>query len=463
VEDYRVTIGVALSVIPLGNHIYQFEVINATPGGLVTFLYGQNPGNLFLPAYGVTVGVTDPTFFAQGIAGSNGTATAIFVAPPGLQGVTLYFDAFEQAPNAQANPDLLSFAPLRAADGQGAGSEDIDGSQLQPIIDEAIQRWSEAGLSSEQVQLLGTVAFTIADLPDARLAHTYQATVVVDCDGAGHGWYVDPTPGSDEEFTQYEGGTELSSVEGPTAGQMDLLTAIMHEMGHVLDLPDTATQPAGNTLMAESLAVGTRRLPDLAAVKWSDEGDVALVAAAQAGQADVIVSGTAGNDSLRFQPGAPYHTILVNDARYTVAAASVGEVPIDGQLGQDSVALVDSQGDDEAHLYPTYASIEGPGYRANVTGAERTRVYANRNGNDQVFLHDGPGNDRLVARPEWVKLWGAGFDNLAAGFEKINVVSESANDIDRAFFRDSGNNPIDKDTFDGLVDYALSIEDDWLY
>lgn len=68
---------------------------------------------------------------------------------------------------------------------------------------------------------------------------------MIDADAAGHGWFLDPTPALDEEF---------DSAGDSSMTQMDLLTAIMHEMGHVLGFDHGE---AG--LMFEALASGRRQ------------------------------------------------------------------------------------------------------------------------------------------------------------------------------------------------------------
>jgi hypothetical protein len=88
---------------------------------------------------------------------------------------------------------------------------------------------------------------------------------------------------------------------------MDLLTAVMHEMGHVLGLPDTDAPP--DDLMYINLVDGERRLPDAADVAQANTdtatypslaqaSEGALPVSAQAPSGTPIVVGTAGNDTI---------------------------------------------------------------------------------------------------------------------------------------------------------------------
>ena len=48
---------------------------------------------------------------------------------------------------------------------------------------------------------LKSVQFTIADLPGSELGLAREGAITIDnADAAGHGWFVDPTPATDEEF-----------------------------------------------------------------------------------------------------------------------------------------------------------------------------------------------------------------------------------------------------------------------
>ena len=80
--------------------------------------------------------------------------------------------------------------------------------------------------------------------------------MTLSADAAGHGWFADPSPGRDEEFTPGSPGSPLVALPGsPAAVKEDLLTAVLHEMGHLAGSPD-----GGSGLMAGSLTAGTRDL-----------------------------------------------------------------------------------------------------------------------------------------------------------------------------------------------------------
>jgi hypothetical protein len=70
--------------------------------------------------------------------------------------------------------------------------------------------------------------------------------VVLDVDAAGHGWYVDNAQG-----------------DAVPDDRMDLLTAVLHEMGHAIGLAHVAGE---DELMAAIQQPGARRLPTAADV-----------------------------------------------------------------------------------------------------------------------------------------------------------------------------------------------------
>ena len=100
------------------------------------------------------------------------------------------------------------------------------------------------------------------------------AHITIDTNAAGHGWFVDPTPSSNSEFTHAVNAAGTDLFTDPTnaaAGHLDLLTTVIHELGHVLGLPDATSAADVNDLMYINLVDGERRLPDAADVAQAGE------------------------------------------------------------------------------------------------------------------------------------------------------------------------------------------------
>lgn len=129
---------------------------------------------------------------------------------------------------------------------------------LQPIIEEGIARWQR----STDVDLRGRlerVNFRISSLSDNVLATTHQDTITIDADAAGRGWFIDSTPADDDEFSPGSISGELRSNGTDSSEiQFDLLTVVMHELGHILGLGHD--EPASPVMQA-TLIEGVRRLP----------------------------------------------------------------------------------------------------------------------------------------------------------------------------------------------------------
>jgi hypothetical protein len=130
--------------------------------------------------------------------------------------------------------------------------------ELDATLQAAIARWIETGLTAEQIEALRNVHFTLADMPGLYLGAYSPDGVRLDFDAAGYGWYVDSTPLSDGEFTLNGDGRLIATGQN---GQIDLLTTIMHELGHALGLSDNYAQTARASLMYGFLPAGERRLP----------------------------------------------------------------------------------------------------------------------------------------------------------------------------------------------------------
>jgi len=95
------------------------------------------------------------------------------------------------------------------------------------------------------------IDFQVADFSSLNLGREMRDVIYIDLDAAGYGWFVDETPQDDVEF----GAGGSSEVEG----KMDLLTAVMHELGHVLGYDDL--DPETRDIMSSTLNEGERHVP----------------------------------------------------------------------------------------------------------------------------------------------------------------------------------------------------------
>jgi hypothetical protein len=140
--------------------------------------------------------------------------------------------------------------------------------QLQATVAAALARLEAAGIGPALLARLESATYEVGQLSGPTLGYTYARlhTVVIDANAAGYGWFVDPTPLSDEEFARNGTGALAATPGGPAAGRMDLLTVMLHEMGHLAGRRDLSTAGHANSLMDDALAPGLRRTDALDAV-----------------------------------------------------------------------------------------------------------------------------------------------------------------------------------------------------
>lgn len=144
---------------------------------------------------------------------------------------------------------------------EATGDRDLSLAELAPVVEAAIDRWAQTGLSTEQVEQLQNVTFEIADLAGDQVGAARAGHIIIDEDAAGRGWFIDSTPFDDSEFTTFLNESHLVAGAGQDpAGSIDLLTTVLHEFGHELGLDDV--RGPGGDLLSETLGVGERRLPD---------------------------------------------------------------------------------------------------------------------------------------------------------------------------------------------------------
>ncbi|NLF67568.1 MAG: matrixin family metalloprotease, partial [Candidatus Anammoximicrobium sp.] len=132
-----------------------------------------------------------------------------------------------------------------------AGAAAIGVDQLQPVAAEAAAWWTATGLTAAQAATLASVQYAVADLGGAYLglANPATNTIRIDDDAAMMGWAL----GKDEVGrTKDEAISGSSFIAHPSS--LDLLTVVMHELGHLLGY---AHSDVG--LMAPVLAASPQR------------------------------------------------------------------------------------------------------------------------------------------------------------------------------------------------------------
>jgi serralysin len=166
------------------------------------------------------------------------------------------------ATNTLGNPSqdarTLSVAALsvNASTSPQGSPVSLTNQQIAPIVAEAERRLAVA-LGTQVAASLNGVSVQLADLPNGILGETSGKTILIDRDAAGYGWFVDATPSDDVEFAAHLGTETLATAKGSTAAQrVDLLTAVMHELGHVLGYRDDSS----GDLMNATLPLGVRRI-----------------------------------------------------------------------------------------------------------------------------------------------------------------------------------------------------------
>ncbi|PLX89359.1 MAG: hypothetical protein C0619_11450 [Desulfuromonas sp.] len=162
------------------------------------------------------------------------------------------FDSVTIRTDDPAFRDAALVAATAAAD--PSAGEALSDESLAPIVAAAIDRWSASGLVDEvALARMAGVDFTIADLDGLLLGRTDDGEVTIDIDGAGHGWFVDSTPADDAEFVADGSGSLVAPGDSEAAGNMDLLSAVMHELGHA-----AGYQHDDQGVMDAELAAGER-------------------------------------------------------------------------------------------------------------------------------------------------------------------------------------------------------------
>ena len=250
--------------------------VEGTGGSNSTYLQANNTlagGSKFLDEGGNT---------SQVAAGACGTFPLFFQCSGGVEAKSPARAATTPAPqpmipaSAPAKKTALTPKAITVAPHAVAANKVVTQNDLDLVVASARARWEAADLNAEQIAALHNLKFEVADLPGIYLGQANGNLIRVSRNADGNGWFIDASSQSDAVFGKDRSGNRsYTDSASAAAGRVDLLTAILHEMGHTLGLNDSYAEKDRDSLMYGFLTKGERRLPSKGQANGAIPGSVA--------------------------------------------------------------------------------------------------------------------------------------------------------------------------------------------
>ncbi len=207
-----------------------------------------NLGKMWLDQFGQQLNVTQVSLAA--IQSDNNVGTVNVAGSP------TYGALPPATPTTPSLPLLIDPSSIAAESVRA-----INDAELISVVEAAANRWNALELTNAQQQALDNLSFALVDMEAGYLATAVPGLILIDRDAGGQGWFIDATPMDDLEFSVTASPTHLYATDGAAAEGIDLLTALMHEIGHALGYSDLYGSSHQDNLMHGHLGTGERLLP----------------------------------------------------------------------------------------------------------------------------------------------------------------------------------------------------------
>jgi hypothetical protein len=145
----------------------------------------------------------------------------------------------------------LSALTVTSMQGTTGASSEVTAADVAAVAAAAVQQWAAVATPSQLAELSKLQFVVVSDLPNNQIAwNAGNGTIQIDATAAGIGWFVDSTPQDSNEFQS----TGNAAPTSAAYGKMDLLSALVHEVGHAVGY-----EHSDGGVMADTLNPGQRR------------------------------------------------------------------------------------------------------------------------------------------------------------------------------------------------------------